>query len=82
MQLSCNYVHGFKRLSMVIFAFYLNCISKSCDHKSCYEEASVLVEQGPKVWNSVIRFCIFNCQFLSSAVFIKFKSQNIATPFL
>ena len=45
-QLSCNYVHGFKRLSMFIFAFHLNYISKSCDHKSCYEEASVLVEQG------------------------------------
>ena len=45
-QLSCNYVHGFKRLSMFIFAFHLNYISKSCDHKSCYEEACVLVEQG------------------------------------
>ena len=40
-QLSCNYVHGFKRLSMFIFAFHLNYVSKSCDHKSCYEEASV-----------------------------------------
>ena len=40
-QLSCNYVHGFKRLSMFIFAFHLTYISKSCDHKSCYEEASV-----------------------------------------
>ena len=40
-QLSCNYVHRFKRLSMFIFAFHLNCVSKSCDHKSCYEEASV-----------------------------------------
>ena len=46
------------------------------------EEASVLVEHGPKVWNSAIRLCIFKCQFLSSAVFIKFKSQNIATPFI
>ena len=27
-QLSCNYVHGFKRLSMFIFAFHLNYISK------------------------------------------------------
>ena len=59
MQLSCNYVLGFKGLSMFIFAFHLNCVSKSCDHKSCYEEASVLVEHGPKVWNSVIRLCIF-----------------------
>ena len=42
-QLSCNYmyVHGFKRPSMFIFGFYLNCVSKSCDHKSFYEEASV-----------------------------------------
>ena len=53
-QLSCNYVHGFKRPSMFIFG-----LQKSCDHKSCYEEASVLVEHGPKVWNSVIRLCIF-----------------------
>ena len=40
-QNSCNYVHGFKRPSMFIFGFHLNCVSKSCDHKSCYEEASV-----------------------------------------
>ena len=40
-----------------------------------------LVEHGPKVWNSVMRLCIFKCQFLSSAVFIKFKSQNITTDF-
>ena len=59
MQLSCNYVHGFKRPSMFIFGFHLNCVSKSSDLKSCYEEASVLVEHGPKAWNSVIRLCIF-----------------------
>ena len=58
-QLSCNYVHGFKRPSMFIFGFHLNCVSKSCDHKSCYEEASVLVEHGPKEWNSVVRLRIF-----------------------
>ena len=40
-QLSCSYVHGFKRPSMFIFGFHLNCVSKSCDHKPCYEEASV-----------------------------------------
>ena len=28
-QLSCNYVHGFKLLSMFIFAFHLTCVSKS-----------------------------------------------------
>ena len=39
-QLSCKYVHGFKRPSMFIFGFHLKCVSKSCDHKSCYEEAS------------------------------------------
>ena len=38
-----------------------------------------LVEHGPKVWNSAICLCIFKCQFLSFAVFIKFKSQNITT---
>ena len=58
-QLSCNYVHGLKRLSMFTFAFHLNCVLKLCDHKSCYEGASVLVEHGPKVWNSVERLCIF-----------------------
>ena len=36
-QLSSTYVHGFKLLSMFIFAFHLNCVSKSCDHKSCYK---------------------------------------------
>ena len=40
-QLSCNYVHGFKRLSMFVFAFHLNCVLKLYDHKSCYEKASV-----------------------------------------
>ena len=39
--LSFNYVHEFKRLSMFIFAFHLNCVLKLCDDKSCYEEASV-----------------------------------------
>ena len=28
---------------------HLNRASKSCDDKSCYEEASVFVEHGPKV---------------------------------
>ena len=58
-QLSCNYVHGFKWLSLFFFAFHLNCVSKACDHRSSYEEASVLVEHSPKVWNIVISLCIF-----------------------
>ena len=29
---------------------HLNRVSKSCNDKSCYEEASVFVERGPKVW--------------------------------
>ena len=58
-QFSCNYVHGFKRPSMFFFRLHLHCVSKACDHKSCYGEASVLVEHGTKVWNSVIRLCIF-----------------------
>ena len=45
-QLSYNYVHGFKWPSMIIFGFHLNCVSKSCDHKSCYEEASVFSWNG------------------------------------
>ena len=57
-QLSCNYVHGLKRLTMLIFAFHY--VSKSCGHKTCHEEAiAFLVEHGPQVWNSVIRLCIF-----------------------
>ena len=40
-QVSCNYENGFKLIFIFIFAFHLNCVSKSCDHKSCYEEASV-----------------------------------------
>ena len=40
-QLSCNYVHGFKRLFMFISAFHLNCVLKSCVYKSCFEEASL-----------------------------------------
>ena len=92
---------------MFIFGFHLNCVSKSCNHKSlragysptpflkpsgciklgvpCVlymlcaqgprhtvtitEKSSItnramkrlvfLVEHGPKVWNSVIRLCIF-----------------------
>ena len=59
MQLTCIDVHGFKRLSMFIFAFHLNCVSKLCDHKSCHEEASVLVAHGPKEWNCVIRLYIY-----------------------
>ena len=53
---------------MFIFGLHLNSVSKSCDHKSCYEEASVLVEHGPKVGNSVIRLRIFYvifCKFCS-----------------
>ena len=41
------------------FDTHFNCVSKSCDHKSCYDEASVLVEHGPKVWYYVLRLCIF-----------------------
>ena len=42
----------------------------------------LLVEHGPKgMGQRDLRLCIFKCQFLSSAVFIKFKSQSIATAF-
>ena len=55
MQLSCNYVREFKWPSMFIFQFRLNCVLKSCAMK----RLAFLVEHGPKVWNSVIRLCIF-----------------------
>ena len=54
-RLPCNYVHGFKRLSMFIFAFHFNYVSKSCAIKRLV----FLVGHGPKVWNSVIHLCIF-----------------------
>ena len=69
-QLSCNYVHGFKRPSMFIFGSHLNCVSKSCDHKSCYEEASVFSltwSQGMEqrdtfvyILMSIFKFCSFH----------------------
>ena len=69
-QLSCSYSHGFKRPPMFIFGFHLNCVSKSCDHKSCYEEASVLVDtwsQGMEqrdtlvyILMSIFKFCSFH----------------------
>ena len=48
-QLSCNFVHGFKRLSIFIFAFHFNYISKSCDHNRAMKGLVFLVEQGPRV---------------------------------
>ena len=30
---------------------HLNRVSKLCDDKSCYKEASVFVEHGSKVWD-------------------------------
>ena len=53
---------------MFIFAFHLNYVSKSCDHKSCYEEASVLVEHvGMEqrdtfvfILMSISKFCSFH----------------------
>ena len=53
---------------------HLICVSKSCDHISCYGEASVLVEYGPKygiddtirrvtcvyILMSISKFCSFH----------------------
>ena len=74
MQLSCNNVHEFKRPSMFIFGYHLNCVSKSCDHESCYEEASVCSwtwSQGMEqrdtfvyILMSIFKFLIFKiCSF-------------------
>ena len=65
MQLSCNYVRGFKRPSTFNFGFHLNCVSKSCDHKSCYGEASVLVGMEQRdtlvyILMSIFKFCSFH----------------------
>ena len=59
MQLSCNYVHVFKQLSMYIFAFHLICVLKYVITNRAMKRLVFLVEHGPKVWNSVIRLCIF-----------------------
>ena len=45
-QLSCYYVHGFKRLSMFIFAFHLNYIMIT---SRAMKRLVFLVEQGPKI---------------------------------
>ena len=58
-QLSRNYVHEFQTAIHVHFCIPFELCFKVISHKSFYEEASVLVEHGPKVWNSVIRLCIF-----------------------
>ena len=42
-QLSCKYVHGLNGHPCSFLDAHLNCASKSCDYKSCYEEASVVV---------------------------------------
>ena len=47
MQLSCKYVLG----PCSILDAHLNRFSKECDVKSCYVEASVFVEHGPKIWD-------------------------------
>ena len=69
-QLSCNYVLGFKRPSMFIFGFHLNCVSKSYDRKSCKIEASVFSRtwsQGMEqrdtfvyIFMSIFKFCSFH----------------------
>ena len=45
---SCMDLNGHK---CSFFDALLNRASKSCDVKSCYEEASVFVEHGPNVWH-------------------------------
>ena len=44
----CMDLNGY---SCLFLDTHLNCVSKSCAHKSCYEEARVLVEHGSKVWD-------------------------------
>ena len=39
-QFSCNYVHGLNGYPCSFLHSILNCVSKLCDHKSCYEKAS------------------------------------------
>ena len=44
----CIYLNGHPSLFSDV---HLDRVSKSCDDKSCYEEAGVFVEHGPKVWD-------------------------------
>ena len=54
MQLSCNYVHGFKLPSMFFDMFQSHVITNRAMIKPVF-----LVEHGPKVWDRVLRLCIF-----------------------
>ena len=49
-QLSCNYVHGYVHFCILFELCFTNLAMKWL---------VFLVEHGPKVWNSVIRLCIF-----------------------
>ena len=61
---------GMLTVQLFIFAFHLNYVLKSCDHKSCYEEANVLSRtwsQGMEqrdtfvyILMSISKFCSFN----------------------
>ena len=60
---------------------YLYRVSKPCDDKPCYEEASaILLDIVPRygIDDTIQRvtFVYFLCQSLGSAVFIKFKGDS------
>ena len=68
---------------------HLHCVSKSCDDKSCYDFLRLvfLSNMVPMygIDDTIQRAtCVYNLMsILSSAVFIKFKSQIITTaPYL
>ena len=67
---------------MFIFTIHLNCVLKLCDHKSCYEEASVFSWtwfQGMEQSDAFVYILISISKFCSLH---KSESQNITTLFL
>ena len=51
MQLPCKYCMDLNGHLCSLLDAHLNRVSKLCDGKSCYEETSVFVEHGPKIWD-------------------------------
>ena len=57
-QLSCNYVHGFKRPSILIFIHILAVFQRHVITNRAMTRLVFLVEHGPKVWDCVLCLCI------------------------
>ena len=57
---------------MFIFTFHLNCVSNYAITNRAMKRLAFLVEDGPKVWGSVIRLCIkVKCLFIIVSPLLK-----------